>query len=332
MNKRVARAMAALISLCCLALPCVGLALEVVDPTEQFYVADYADVLETDTESHIVQVNDQLYSACGAQICVVAVDFIGSAEIEDYAMTLANEWGIGSAEKDNGLLLLLVTGAQDYYATQGRGLESYLSSGQLSDILYEYLEPDFATGDYDAGVRKVFDRLAELVGSYYGVLLDDASQEAENLPQAGSADPLPEVLPQEVPARQGFSLGGASFVLILIVVVGILLVIGVVISAVTRPFRPVRRYHAPRPPFFGGFFAPHPPRPHRPPRPPRPPRGGGFGGFGGHSGGGFGGGRSGGGGSFRGSFGGGRFGGGGGFGGGRSGGGGSFRGGGAGRR
>lgn len=188
MNKRVARAMAALIALCCLVLPCVGLALEVVDPTEQFYVADYADVLETDTESHIVQVNDQLYSACGAQICVVVVDFIGSAEIEDYAMTLANEWGIGSAEKDNGLLLLLVTGAQDYYATQGRGLESYLSSGQLSDILYEYLEPDFATGDYDAGVRKVFDRLAEMVGSYYGVLLDDASQEAENLPQAGSAD------------------------------------------------------------------------------------------------------------------------------------------------
>ena len=89
-------------------IPGLSLALEVVQPTENFYIADYANVLEQATEEYIITQNNALYTQTGAQICVVTVEFIGSADIEDHAYTLANNWGIGSSEKNNGFLLLMV--------------------------------------------------------------------------------------------------------------------------------------------------------------------------------------------------------------------------------
>ena len=169
-------------------------AFAVVEPTETFYVADYANVIEADTEKYIISMNDSLFASCGAQICVVTVDFTGSSDIDDYAYELFNQWGIGSAEKNNGLLLLLSIGADDYYALQGSGLESRLSSGTLGDLLYEYLEPDFAAKDYNAGVRKVFDAFVNQIEAIYGVSVDsnDSYYVDENYYYYDSYDPYYE--------------------------------------------------------------------------------------------------------------------------------------------
>ena len=96
-------------------------------------------------------------------------------EIEDYAYTIFNEWGIGDAEKNNGLLLLLTIGEENYWAMQGQGLEGVLSSGTLGDYLYDYLEPDFAVGDYDAGVYQVFQAFLGWFSNYYDLSEQDLS-------------------------------------------------------------------------------------------------------------------------------------------------------------
>lgn len=132
------------------------------------YVADYAGVLTDSTKQYIVAKNADLYEATGAQIAVVTMEFIGSYEIEDYAYALFNEWGIGSSDKNNGILLLLVTGAEDYWCVQGRGLERDLSSAAIGDILYDNLETDFAAARYDAGVKKTFDALYGRLEGIYG--------------------------------------------------------------------------------------------------------------------------------------------------------------------
>ena len=86
---------------------------------EYGYVADFADVVNADTIAYINQSNEALSEACGAEIIVVTVDFLNGAKIDDYAYRLFNEWQIGSAEQNNGLLLLLVIGEDNYYALQG---------------------------------------------------------------------------------------------------------------------------------------------------------------------------------------------------------------------
>ena len=153
-NKVIA---AVLLAVCFSLFFCCGSAWAVVDAPDSVYVGDYANVLTEETEQYIIAENRKLCEATGAQIVIVTVDFLDGMEIEDYAYTIFNDWGIGDAAYNNGLLLLLAIGEENYYAMQGEGLEGILSSGTLGDMLYDYLEPDFAVGNYDAGVRAVFD-------------------------------------------------------------------------------------------------------------------------------------------------------------------------------
>ena len=137
----------------CLAVPALA---AYPDRPENQYVLDEADVLSEETEQEIIAENQDLFQETGAQIVVVAVDFLDGEEIDDYAYSLFNIWGIGSQERNNGLLLLLAIGEENYYAQAGTGIEDYFDGAKLQDMLDEYLEPDFATREYDAGVEKFF--------------------------------------------------------------------------------------------------------------------------------------------------------------------------------
>lgn len=301
----------------------------VVSPSSSFYVTDEADVIAPDTEEYIVQKNAELEQLCGGQIVVVAVDFLDGLNIEDYAYKIFTDWKIGDDDKNNGVLLLLAIGEDDYWCMQGKGLENDLTSGTIGDILWQYLEPDFAAGDYDSGVRSVFDALYSEVCSIYGVGTSGSSQ------TGGYSD-------GSVGAAEDAS-GGMGFFGMLLVCFLILVVLMVVLYIFTRATRnqqrqayeEIRRNPQPyddpmRDPFDNARPIPtgrrrsrrpvivmppssKPPRPNQNRSNRKPPR----------SGGGFGGGNFGGGGRSSGSFGGGGLG---------RGGGGISRGGGAGRR
>jgi uncharacterized protein len=130
--------------------------IEIPEASDVFYVNDIANVISQNTEDLIVEKNVALYEETGAQIVVVTVEFINTASIADYAYEMFNQYGIGSKEDDNGLLILLSIGDDNYYALQGSGLERTMTSGTLDYILYTYLEPSFAVQDYDTGVLSVF--------------------------------------------------------------------------------------------------------------------------------------------------------------------------------
>ncbi len=139
----------------------------VPDRPDNKYVLDTARVLSEGTERRIIAENQELFEECGGEIVVVAVDFLGGQDIEDYTYKMFNSWGVGSQERNNGILLVLAIGEENYYIQAGYGIEDYFDALFLSDILEEQLEPDFAAGDYDAGVKKTFDALISELRSYY---------------------------------------------------------------------------------------------------------------------------------------------------------------------
>ena len=157
------RILALVCALMLIALP----ALAIPSPNDDFYVLDQANVLSSETEWRIVYNNDLLYDACGAQIVFVTVDDTDGKAIDDYAYDLFNRWGIGSSSKDNGFLVLMAIDDDNYYALPGSGLEKKLSSGEIKLMLDDYLEPDFAVRDYDAGARALFDALYERISDEY---------------------------------------------------------------------------------------------------------------------------------------------------------------------
>ena len=139
-------------------------------------VADHADILSAETENYINEISISLSDACGAQIGVYTVDeLLGNTTMEGFAYDVFNDWELGSADQNNGVLLLLApyeADGGDYYIMRGSGLESRLSFSTLGSLLDEYMEPYWATGDYDTGTQKTVQALANRLCSIYGVTLD----------------------------------------------------------------------------------------------------------------------------------------------------------------
>jgi len=126
------------------------------------YVYDNAGVLTDETMSHIDAMNVSLFAQTGAQILVETVDTTGDKTMEEYAIDLGNQYHVGDAERNNGVVILLALDniAQnglvgDYWVVGGDGLASY--GNELTSLLVANMEADFAAGDYDAAVEKTFD-------------------------------------------------------------------------------------------------------------------------------------------------------------------------------
>ena len=210
----------------------------------------------------------------GAEVVVATVDFTDGEDIADYAYDLFNKWGIGDKKANNGLLILLSVGAEDYYAEPGVGLTDVFTGGVLDAMLYDYLEDDFAAKDYDSGVKKVYARAVEILEDHYGISYtppptNNANANtnynyANNNTSGGFLSGVQNAFSQ---ARRVAVTRIIRFVFI------VLFVILIIALSVLRPRR--RYYHRgwgapPPPPPMGGFW--------RGPRPPRGPGGPGFGG------------------------------------------------------
>lgn len=277
----------------CLAVP--ALAISIPQRPENQYVLDEAGVLSEETEQEIIDTNNALFEETGAQVVVVAVDFLGGEDIEDYAYTLFNSWGIGSVERNNGLLLLLAIGEDNYYAMSGYGLEDYFDGAKLKGMLNDYLEEDFAARDYDAGVEKFFSQAVSQVKTYYANYTDEYTP--------GETDPDYDY-DDDGQYEPSFGERTGRFFRNLLSVVGRVVGVVIVVAVLVMFFRGISGGGGGG--FWTGLFLGNlmncgrrgwpPPRGPRPPfgGGPRPPfGGGGFGGGGGfHSGGhgGFGGG------------------------------------------
>lgn len=304
-------------------LLCAGLlapaaAAKVPKRPDNQYVLDSADVLSSTVEKHIISGNERLFREYGAEVVVVTVDFLDGEAIDDYAVSLFDEWGIGSRERDNGILLVMAIGEDNYYALSGSGIDDYFDGGRFRSMLDDYLEPDFAAGDYGAGAQSFFDAAADELDAYY------ASTGQENGPAEDYGYEEDEYFSSGRAVR--FFDRAISVISVIIRVVVVLAILAVLLSIFGRS-----RGGRGGPPGGGGgggfwrgmflgsmmgrrrsYWAPPPPPPPgpgfgRPPMGPRPggprpggSRPGGFGGFGGFSGGG----RSGSGGAGRGGFGG----------------------------
>lgn len=160
------------LSLIAAVILCVSLcspAYAIVDKSDSFYVADYSNVLSGETEQMIINYNGSLEQQCqGAQIVVVTVDYLDGMYSDEYAYQLFNDWGVGSSDYNNGMLLLLAVQENKAWLAYGLGLNSQLDTNKVDDMLNEYFWTDFDKGKYDDAVTKLFNALLDWYDTQYG--------------------------------------------------------------------------------------------------------------------------------------------------------------------
>ena len=118
----------------------------------QGHVNDWAGVFtpqqKSDLESRIAAVRQ----ATGAQLAVVVVKSLQGGEVNDFAVKLFEQWGIGEKGKDNGILLLAAIEDREVRIEPGYGFEGELPDAKCGRILDEYVLPRFREGDVAQGL------------------------------------------------------------------------------------------------------------------------------------------------------------------------------------
>lgn len=94
-----------------------------------------------------------VWKSMSAEPIVVALDDVPERyEPIEFATALGKEWGVGKGDKDNGVVILLLSGRHKLTIATGRGAEGVLPDAICGRIIRNDAIPHFRKGDYDAGI------------------------------------------------------------------------------------------------------------------------------------------------------------------------------------
>lgn len=128
-------------------------------PTPDKLVNDYTNTL---TASEVQQLEHKLVAfddSTSTQIAVVVMQSTGQYDIADYGVQLAQRWGIGGKEHDNGILLLVALGDRAVTIQTGYGVEGAVPDAIAYRIIENEIKPAFRQGDYFTGINDATDAL-----------------------------------------------------------------------------------------------------------------------------------------------------------------------------
>lgn len=150
----------------------------------EIYVNDFADLLPEEDEDRIRGKLQELRRERGIEFTVVTIglmsDYGHVGEIEPFATGLFNDWGVGNAERNDGVMLLV--------ARYDRKLRIEVGSGYgndknipMKDIIDDVIVPRFKRDDYIGGIEAGVDAVIfDLTGSYPGEYDASFAQKALN--------------------------------------------------------------------------------------------------------------------------------------------------------
>ncbi|MGV2686077.1 TPM domain-containing protein, partial [Clostridium perfringens] len=141
-------------------------------PTNYKYVNDYVGILGSKEIETIISLGKELEDKTGAQGVVVIIDSTNDVPIENYAIDLFRNWGIGQKSKDNGLLILVAINDRHWRVEVGRGLEGAIPDALSNRVMESLATDDFKNGDYGSGIIKSYSAFTDLIAKEYDVTLD----------------------------------------------------------------------------------------------------------------------------------------------------------------
>lgn len=139
-----------------------------VPPLAGKRVHDLAGVLSPQTIQNLEMQLKMHQDSTGNQIAILIIKSLNGESLEEYSLRVAHdEWKLGSAKNDNGVLLLIATEDRKMRIEVGQGLEGVLTDALCSQIIRNEMAPEFRRGDYDAGVLLAINSIVQGIAGEY---------------------------------------------------------------------------------------------------------------------------------------------------------------------
>lgn len=126
-------------------------------------VNDYAGMLDPEEESRIAARLEALEQANGAQVVVLTIPSLEGEVLEEFSLRVAETWGLGDEEVDNGLLFLVARDDRKLRLEVGYGLEGVIPDVLAGRILRNVVQPEFRAGRFAAGIEAAVETVATAI-------------------------------------------------------------------------------------------------------------------------------------------------------------------------
>jgi len=153
-------------------------------PAPQGFVNDFAGVLRPDARRELESIARIVQQRSGGDIAVVTLADLGARPVEETALRIGREWGVGARaeigdqRRNAGTVILLVpkeTSADNrgYCRIEtGMGAEGFITDAQAGSICREATDR-FRVADYSGGLLIVASRVAQAYAREFGFQLED---------------------------------------------------------------------------------------------------------------------------------------------------------------
>jgi uncharacterized protein len=142
-------------------------------------VVDRAEVLAPEVEQRLAARLAAHEAATGQQFAVLTLKTLDGDSLEDFSIRVVERWQLGKKGKDDGLLLLAVTGDRKVRIEVGYGLEGTITDAVSARVIRDSIVPAFRGGDYAAGIQAALDRLLRIAGGQPDLAPPEPARQAE---------------------------------------------------------------------------------------------------------------------------------------------------------
>ncbi len=125
-------------------------------------VNDFAGLLSVNEQRSLEQKLRQYQRETSTAIVIVAENSLQGEDEFDYSNRLAQAWGIGTGENDNGILIYIAKQERRIRIQTGYGAEGFLPDAMAKRIIDNIITPYFRQGNYYGGLDRATSAIMDL--------------------------------------------------------------------------------------------------------------------------------------------------------------------------
>lgn len=145
----------------------IPVAFAITVPPNDGYVTDTVSVLKPEDEQALEQKLAVYKSTTSNEIAILIVSSLEGEDIAEASVEIGREWGIGTKENDNGILILVDYEGREVMIATGYGLEGAVPDIVAKGIIEIDIVPLFRDGQYAEGLNAAVDSLMKHIGGEY---------------------------------------------------------------------------------------------------------------------------------------------------------------------
>jgi uncharacterized protein len=143
------------------------------------YVTDLAGIISTEKKESLEALCTELEQKTGAQMAIVTVQSLEGESVEQYAVDLFKQLGVGEKKDKRGVLLLVAPIERKYHIEVGYGLEPVINDARAGDA-GRAMVPFLRQNDFGKAAEVGAWQLAKYIADDTGVTLSGQPPPAQN--------------------------------------------------------------------------------------------------------------------------------------------------------